>query len=56
MPIHSSPPSEPSVASRPASRFDDSSVDDVEALVMPDEMTAKATMKVTKCNPNALWA
>ena len=56
MPIHSSPPSEPSVASRPASRFDDSRVEDVDALVMPEEMTAKATMKVTKCSPNALCA
>ena len=27
----------------------------VEAEVMPEHITAKATMKVTKWMPNALW-
>ena len=29
--------------------------DAVDAEVMPEHMTAKATMKVTKWMPNALW-
>ena len=45
----------PMVASRPASRFAASRLEDVEALVMPEETTVNATRKVTKCSPNALW-
>ena len=45
-------PSMPS--SRPMSRLLASRPDEVEALVMPEHTTVKATRKVTKCTPNAL--
>ena len=35
-------------------RFWASTLEDVEALVMPEQITANATRKVTKCTPNAL--
>ena len=42
------------LASRPPVRFWASTLDEVEALVMPEQTTAKATRKVTKWMPNAL--
>ena len=45
---------DPPLAIRPPMRFWASTLDDVEALVMPEQITAKATRKVTKCMPNAL--
>ncbi len=44
------------VASSPASRLAASRLEDVEALVIPEQTTVKATRKVTKWMPNALWA
>ena len=44
----------PNVASRPASRFAASRLEEVEALVMPEQTTVNATRKVTKCRPKAL--
>ena len=41
--------------SKPASRFEASRFEAVDALVMPEHTTAKATRKVTKWMPNALW-
>ena len=35
-------------------RFWASTLEDVEALVMPEQITAKATRNVTKWMPNAL--
>ena len=43
------------LATRPPVRFWASTCEDVEALVMPEQMTAKATRKVTKWMPKALW-
>ena len=45
----------PMVASRPASRLAASRFEEVDALVMPEQTTVKATRNVTKCRPNALW-
>ena len=45
----------PTVASRPASRLAASRLDEVDALVMPEQITVKATRNVTKCSPKALW-
>ena len=42
------------LASRPPVKFCASTLDDVEALVMPEQITAKATRNVTKWMPNAL--
>ena len=36
-------------------RFWASTLADVEALVMPEQTTAKATRNVTKWRPKALW-
>ena len=40
--------------SKPASRLVASRLDEVEALVMPEQTTANATRNVTKWMPNAL--
>ena len=40
--------------SKPASRLEASRLEAVEALVMPEQTTAKATRNVTKWMPNAL--
>ena len=53
MPVVPSPVSIP-MPSRPATRFCASTLEDVEALVMPEHTTANATRKVTKWMPNAL--
>ena len=45
------PPTRPS---RPSSRLEATRPEDVEALVMPEQTTAKATMKVRKCTLKAL--
>ena len=42
------------LASNPPVRFWARTLAEVEALVMPEQITAKATMKVMKCTPNAL--
>ena len=42
------------LTSRPARKLVASRFDDVEALVMPEHTTAKATRNVTKWMPNAL--
>ena len=42
------------LASNPPVRFWASTLAEVDALVMPEQITAKATMKVMKCTPNAL--
>ena len=41
--------------SRPSSRLEATSPEDVEALVMPEQTTAKATRKVRKWVSKALW-
>jgi hypothetical protein len=38
---------------KPAARFDANARDAVEAEVMPELITANATMNVKKCTPNA---
>ena len=43
------------LATRPPVRFCASTLDDVDALVMPEQITAKATRNVTKWMPKALW-
>ena len=48
------PDTEMPIAFSPASRLTASRFDDVEALVMPEAITPKATRKVTKWMPNAL--
>ena len=47
-------PSIQPLASSPPVRFWASTLAEVDALVMPEQITAKATMKVMKCTPNAL--
>ena len=42
------------LASRPPVRFWASTLEEVDALVMPEQITAKATRKVMKWTPNAL--
>ena len=42
------------LTTRPCVRFWASTLADVEALVMPEQITAKATRNVTKWMPNAL--
>ena len=42
------------LTSRPPVRFWASTLAEVEALVMPEQTTAKAIRKVTKWMPNAL--
>jgi hypothetical protein len=44
------------LTSRPAKRFAERVAADVDALVMPEHTTAKATMNVRKWIPNALCA
>ena len=44
----------PKISSSPTSRFEASSPEEVEALVMPEQATVKATRKVTKWIPKAL--
>ena len=43
------------IPSRPAVRFWANTLDEVAALVMPEQITAKAIRNVMKCTPNALW-
>ncbi len=40
--------------SRPASRLVARRLEEVDALVIPEQMTPNATRNVTKCTPNAL--
>ena len=47
-------PSIQPLASKPPVRFWASTLEEVDALVMPEQITAKATRKVMKCTPNAL--
>ncbi len=42
------------LASSPPVRFWASTLAEVDALVMPEQITAKATRNVKKCTPNAL--
>ncbi len=44
----------PASMSKTTARFSAKNFDAVDALVMPELITAKATMKVRKCRPNAL--
>ena len=53
MPVLGASSSQPLTTSPPV-RFWASTLEDVEALVMPEQMTAKATRKVTKWIPKAL--
>ena len=54
VPLPGAPSIQP-LASSPPVRFWASTLDDVEALVMPEQITANATRKVKKCSPKALW-
>ena len=47
-------PASSRVVSRPASRLAPTRVEDVDALVMPEQTTANATRNVTKWMPKAL--
>ena len=53
-PVLGSESSQP-LATSPPVRFCASTLDEVDALVMPEQITAKATRNVTKWMPNALW-
>ena len=53
VPVPGASSSQPLTTSPPV-RFWASTLEDVEALVMPEQMTAKATRKVTKWIPKAL--
>lgn len=44
------------ISSSPISRLLASRLAEVEALVMPEQITVNATRKVMKWTPNALWA
>ena len=49
-------PSIQPLTSSPPKRLRASTLEDVDALVIPEQITAKATRKVMKCTPKALWA
>ncbi len=53
VPVPGASSSQPLTTSPPV-RFCASTLDDVDALVMPEQITAKATRNVRKCTPNAL--
>ena len=55
VPVLGSESSQP-LATNPPVRFWARTLDEVAALVMPEQITAKATRNVTKCTPNALCA
>src|ERR687890_208279 len=43
------------LSSSPAKKLRASTLEDVDALVIPEQITAKATRKVMKCTQKALW-